>query len=557
MAKIPVYETGQTRISDLPNVRQTSVASPELFVGISGARSLAEAGEGATKIGVAGMRYASDLQEKEDLAVIKKSESEFLTDISNFELAGKQKLGLNAATLPSLSDEYYEEAVKKHSETLNDRQKAIFGNIAARHAPSFKNSMYAHSADQINKAQEASFKSSLEAYQSRAAANPAAAPELNKELDRTLQAWGQIKGLDKATLDRAKIEEKTKLHMAVLGTLEQSGDIDAMKGYFYSNIKEIDGVKQTEIKKAIETSDRSRMVQSFADDVVDKQNLGLEGSLKAAREKFDGEDEKHAVTEIKQRYAEKQAIQQEQENKDYDYAWQVAVEQKKGIKGISPSVWARMPAKDKKSILSELSGGSKTTNQSVWYDLYTQSMNDPKAFIGQDLRKFKDSLSDSDFQELTKRQVAVKSDIDKPDKLKRVYTVGTQVTQIIDSIGIPATSNNKETRDRRALATRAVSDALTREAAAKGKDVDQLTDVEVQSVADRVLIKGSVSREWWPDKDKYAFELKPEEKAKFRIDFDQVPADFVAEARAFASKKGKKISDEDIAIKYREWINKQ
>ena len=557
MAKIPVYETGQTRISDLPNVRQTSVASPELFVGISGARSLAEAGEGATKIGVAGMRYASDLQEKEDLAVIKKSESEFLTDISNFELAGKQKLGLNAATLPSLSDDYYEEAVKKHSETLNDRQKAIFGNIAARHAPSFKNSMYAHSADQINKAQEASFKSSLEAYQSRAAANPAAAPELNKELDRTLQAWGQIKGLDKATLDRAKIEEKTKLHMAVLGTLEQSGDIDAMKGYFYSNIKEIDGVKQTEIKKAIETSDRSRMVQSFADDVVDKQNLGLEGSLKAAREKFDGEDEKHAVTEIKQRYAEKQAIQQEQENKDYDYAWQVAVEQKKGIKGISPSVWARMPAKDKRSILSELSGGSKATNQSVWYDLYTQSMNDPKAFIGQDLRKFKDSLSDSDFQELTKRQIAVKSDIDKPDKLKRVYTVGQQVTQIIDSIGIPATSNNKETRDRRALATRAVSDALTREAAAKGKEVDQLTDVEVQGVADRVLIKGSVSREWWPDKDKYAFELKPEEKAKFRIDFDQVPADFVAEARAFASKKGKKISDEDIAIKYREWINKQ
>ena len=557
MAKIPVYETGQTRISDLPNVRQTSVASPELFVGISGARSLAEAGEGATKIGVAGMRYASDLQEKEDLAVIKKSESEFLTDISNFELAGKQKLGLNAATLPSLSDDYYEEAVKKHSETLNDRQKAIFGNIAARHAPSFKNSMYAHSADQINKAQEASFKSSLEAYQSSAAANPAAAPELNKELDRTLQAWGQIKGLDKATLDRAKIEEKTKLHMAVLGTLEQSGDIDAMKGYFYSNIKEIDGVKQTEIKKAIETSDRSRMVQSFADDVVDKQNLGLEGSLKAAREKFDGEDEKHAVTEIKQRYAEKQAIQQEQENKDYDYAWQVAVEQKKGIKGISPSVWARMPAKDKRSILSELSGGSKATNQSVWYDLYTQSMNDPKAFIGQDLRKFKDSLSDSDFQELTKRQIAVKSDIDKPDKLKRVYTVGQQVTQIIDSIGIPATSNNKETRDRRALATRAVSDALTREAAAKGKEVDQLTDVEVQGVADRVLIKGSVSREWWPDKDKYAFELKPEEKAKFRIDFDQVPADFVAEARAFASKKGKKISDEDIAIKYREWINKQ
>ena len=541
MAKIPVYETGQTRTADLPNVRQTSIASPELFVASSGARGVAELGEGMMKAGVAGMKYAGDLQEKENIAVGKQREANILGKLSGFELQGKQKQGLNAATLPSLSDDYYDQVLKEETEGLNDQQKAIVENIALRHKPSFTNSMYAHAAEQINKAQEASFKSSLEAYQSRAAANPAAAPELNKELDRTLQAWGQIKGLDKETLDRAKIEEKTKLHMAVLGTLEQSGDIDAMKGYFYSNIKEIDGVKQIEIKKAIETSDRSRKVQSFADDVVEKQGMSLEQSLKMARENFDGEDEKHATAEIKTRFAEKEAVKKQQEDADYEYAWKTAVEQKKGVKGITPSVWARMPAKDKKSILSELSGGSKATNQSVWYDLYTQSMNDPKAFVGQDLRKFKDSLSDSDFQELTKRQVAVKGDLDKPEKLKRVYSVGQQITQTIDGIGIPATSNNKETRDRRALATRAVTDAITREAAAKGKDVDQLTEDEVQAVADKVLIKESrKGKDQWYSREKYAFEFT----------IDQVPEDFVKESREWAVKNKKKLSNQDIVNSY-------
>ena len=557
MAKIPVYQTGQTGIADLPNVKQSSVASPELFVGMSGARNLAEAGEGLAKAGVAGMKYASELQEKEDLAVIKKAESEFLTDITSFELQGKQKQGLNAATLPSQADDYYDEAAKKYSETMNDRQKAVFGNVVARHAPSFKNSMYAHSAAQINKAQEDSFKSAIESYQSRAAANPASAADLNKELDRTLSAWGQIKGLDAATLERAKIEEKTKLHTAVISSLEQAGDMDAAKGYFYSNIKEIDGTKQVEIKKAIETSDRSRKVQAFADDIINVQKLTLEQSLKVARETFDGEDEKHAIVEIKQRYSEIEAIAKDNENKAFNQAYDLAIDKKGGRGAIPPSLWNQLDPQSKESINNKLSGGTAKTNQNVWYEIQQQSMNDPKAFIARDLRKDAKYLSDSDFQELSKMQASVKKDIDKPDKLKRIYTVGQQVTQIIDSAGIPSTSNNKEVRDRRAQATRAVSDALNRYAASVGKEVDQLSDEEVQKVGDRILIKGSVNREWWPDKDKYAFELKPEEKAKFKLDFDQVPADFVQEARAFAQKKGKRISDEDIALKYRDWLNKQ
>lgn len=556
MAKIPTYQTGQTAISDLPNVRQTSIASPELFVGISGARGIAEAGEGLARAGVAGMKYAGELQEKEDLAIIKKAESEFLTDISGYELQGKQRLGLNAATLPSQADDYYNEAAKKYSETMNDRQKAVFGNIVARHAPSFKNSMYAHSADQINKAQEDSFKSSIDSYQSRAAANPAAAADLTKELDRTLEAWGQIKGLDRTALDRAKIVEKSKLHTGVIAALEQAGDMDAAKGYFYTNIKEIDGVKQIEIKKAIETSDRSRKVQSFADE-IDKQNVPLEQALKSARETFDGEDEKYAVIEIKQRYSEREAIAKDNESKAFNQAYDLAIDKKGGRKAIPASLWNQLDPQSKESINSKLNGGAAKTNQNVWYEIQQQSMNDPKAFIARDLRKDAKYLSDSDFQELSKMQASVKKDIDKPDKLKRVYTVGQQVSQIIDSVGIPATSNNKEVRDRRALATRAFSDAINRYAASNGKEVDQLSDEEVQKIGDQVLIKGTVSRDYIWGKDKYAFELKPEEKAKFRIDFDQVPADFVTEARAFAKSKGKKISDEDIAIKYRDWLNKQ
>lgn len=556
MAKIPVYESGQTSIAALPNVKQSSIASPELFTGISGAKGMADLGEGLSRAGVAGMKYAGELQEKEDIAAVKQVESSFLTDITNYELQGKQKLGLNAASLPTQSDDFYQSTVQKYNENLTDRQKAIFTNIAMRHAPSFKNSMYAHSAEQINKAQESSFKASLESYQSRAAANPAAAADMNKELDRTLNAWGQIKGMDAATLERAKIEEKTKLHVSVISALEQAGDMDAAKGYFYSNIKEIDGARQVEIKKAIETSDRSRKVQSFADDVIDTQRLPMEQALKLARENFDGEDEKQAVVEIKQRYSEIEAIKKDNENQAFAKAYDLAVDKKGGRKAIPPSLWNQLDPQSKESILSKLSGGAAKTNQGVWYNIYQQSMNDPQSFIKRDLRKDAPNLSDSDFQELSRLQASVKKDIDKPDKLKRVFTVGQQVNQTIDSIGIPATSNNKDTRDRRAAATRAVSDALTREATAMGKDVDQLSEEEVQKVTDKVLIKGRVDVNWGLDKEKYAFELKPDEKARFAIDIADVPADFIAESKAYAAKSKRKITDEDIAIAYRKLIVK-
>jgi hypothetical protein len=556
MAKIPTYQTGQTQIANLPNVKQSSIASPELFVGISGARGMADLGEGLSKAGVAGMKYAGELQEKEDIAIVKQVESSFLTDITGYELQGKQKLGLNAATLPTQSDEFYEQTVQKYGENLNDRQKAIFSNIAARHAPSFKNSMYAHSADQINKAQESSFKASLESYQSRAAANPAAAADMKAELDRTLNAWGQIKGLDAATLDRAKLEEKTKLHTAVLGALEQAGDMDAVKGYFYSNIKEIDGTKHAEIKKAIETSDRSRKVQSFADDVVSNQKLPMDQALKLARENFDGEDEKHAVVELKQRYSEIEAIAKDSEQKAFNQAYDLAIDKKGGRRAIPASLWNQLDPQSKESINSKLTGGAAKTNQGVWYTLYQESIMDPQAFIKRDLRKDAPNLSSSDFQELAKLQASVKKDIDKPDKMKRVFTVGQQINQTIDSIGIPATSNNKDTRDKRALATRAVSDAVTRKAASLGKEVDQLTEEEVQQAADKVLIKGTVVRDWKMDKEKYVFELAPDEKAKFQIEIADVPADFIAESKAYAAKYRRKISDEDIAIAYRKLIVK-
>ena len=282
----------------------------------------------------------------------------------------------------------------------------------------------------------------------------------------------------------------------------------------------------------------------------------MEQALKLARENFDGEDEKQAVVEIKQRYTEIEAIKKDNENQAFAKAYDLAVDKKGGRRAIPASLWNQLDPQSKESINSKLTGGAAKTNQGVWYSIYQQSINDPQEFLKRDLRKDAPNLSDSDFQELSRLQGAVKKDIDKPDKLKRVFTVGQQVNQTIDSIGIPATSNNKDTRDRRAAATRAVSDALTREAAAMGKEVDQLSEEEVQKVTDKVLIKGRVDVDWGFDKEKYAFELKPDEKARFAIDIADVPADFIAESKAYAAKSKRKITDEDIAIAYRKLIVK-
>ena len=563
MAKVPLYQTGEVMQKSLPEARQSSIASPELFVGISGAKSTAALGEGLANVGVAGMRYASDLQAKEDTAIVQNKVVDLLKRTNEFEAQAKLKQGLNAATLPTLAEEEWTKINKDLTDGLTDRQKAAYSILAQRHQPSFIGGINNHAVSQINKAQEDSFRSSLDTFQSSAAANPDSAPTMQEETKRTVRAWSQIKGLDKATADRAMMTELTKLHANVITSLETQGKTDAAKGYFYTHIEEIAGDKRDEIKKVFETSDKLAASQAFADD-VEKRGLTLEQSLTEARAKFTGDEEKNAIIEVKQRFIEKDAIKKQDQEDAFGLAWSAAVDNGKGLKGIPAVIWNRMRPDQRNSIENEVyqrqqryaGGGAVKTDQNKWHDIQQQSFRDPQKFIERDLRLDKKYLSDSDFQELSKMQAQVKKDIDKPDKIKRVFTIGQQVTQILDSAGIKSVANTKGKPDPRALATRASNDALQREAAAKGKDVDQLSDDEVQKVMDKLLIKGATSDGWFADK-KYAFELKPEERSKFRIEFADVPADFVTEARAYAKTKKLKLTDEQIAIKYSEYITKK
>jgi hypothetical protein len=296
-----------------------------------------------------------------------------------------------------------------------------------------------------------------------------------------------------------------------------------------------------------------------------------------------GEQETHAIAELKARHAEETVIKKENDDKNFNDAWTIAIDGKKGRKGVPESLWLSLDPADRDKINNEIEHQAdraytlnerarvardrqaqekaRKTNQGTWYDLWSQSNNDPQAFVNRDLRKDKEMLSDSDFQELSKRQTTVKDSLGKPDKLQRVSTLGEQVERAVTFAGV-GLGKSEDDKIKKASAIRAVEKALVSSATAKGKNVTELTDEEVEKVTDKLLINGEVDGSgFFSDTNKFAFELTPEEKGSFIPDdpskyykdltYADVPASEVSAIKAELRKRNRVATPQEILRVYK------
>lgn len=527
MPRVPTYQTGQVDEVALPNARQSSIASPELFVGMSGAKNITDIGQGLSVIGAAGMRYAANLQEKEDTAAITTLEADLLNRTTQYKLEAQKRQGLNVNGLPIEADDWYQKTVDELAQnTTNDRQKQAFGLIARKHQPGFRSSIGSYTAQQLEKAQESGFKSGLETFQSSAAADPKVAADMRARTISSIDAYAKIKGFDEETRERAKVEELTKLHMGVIGALEASGDVDAAKAYFYSNKKEIDGSSQVKIENALTKSGMEKKVQEAADAIMAMQMPDQE-AYAYIEKNYAGEEEKQLKQEFKMRRADLYTAQVRVQAENNDKAWEIygrtgrlSAIPRDVRDNMDQKMWITLRDKAQNDADAKLGNGDgfpKVGDPKLYSDLRYAAMDDPERFANVDLRQYINKLNKSNYESLLDIQAAAKKKDDV--KISEVRTVDGQIGSSLAPFKGLKSSDKVIIEDR-------LRQQIDAEQKAAGK---KFNADERQKIIDRMLIEGEVASGAWykpdvnvqfyevvgtPDENKFVPFIPKDERAK-------------------------------------------
>lgn len=350
MARVPTYDNPQAQEIALPQARQQSIASPELFSGISGARNLSNMGSAISDFGDHAFKIATQIQEKEDVARTTDAEAELINRTTNFKMEASKREGLNAQGLPVEADDWWEKNVKELEDGLtSDRQKEAFRLIARKHQPSFRSNIGQHSMREVAAAEKAGLAAAEENIYTSAAADPSGA-NVSTLRDRLLSnVKAQSNGMPQDVLDRNKDIALNKLHSSVIQSLQTAAVdkpemLDAAKAYFYANKKEINPKIAEQIETKLNEAGLDVEVQNGVDSIMQK-GMSDDEAYDYIEKSYSGEKEKRFKQEFKTRKAERGAAKAQAEKEQDDWAWKTLAGGE-GIKAIKKAgVWDRLDGK--------------------------------------------------------------------------------------------------------------------------------------------------------------------------------------------------------------------
>jgi hypothetical protein len=235
----------------LPNARQQSIASPEIF-GAQG-DAIAQTGKSLQIAGAEGVALAGKMLERENVDQVFRAETVFGDDLIKFETEQRSKKGAAALAdggVTQLTQKFFDDNVRKRSETLgNDAQRRTFGQITEKMRLQTLRTVSTHEANEARVSVTESAKASIVGSVNRAAANAndwTVAEAEAKNIRTHIAALAKVNGYDQAQTDAAVGEHLTRLHKEMIGQLVKSNPA-AVKTYYEKYESEIDGSQRAEI----------------------------------------------------------------------------------------------------------------------------------------------------------------------------------------------------------------------------------------------------------------------------------------------------------------------
>ena len=517
MPRVPTYDNFQVDPTNLPNV-QLRPAGARFDAPLTGeqatlpGRQLQQFGQGMTQVGAGVAKVVQEEFEQANQVRVNDAVSQAVK--ARLELTFNPQEGFvnlkgeNALKRPgdkSLDQEYgekFQSRVDAIAKGLgNDAQRLKFKQQVDQISLQFQSSLNQHIAREFNTYQDSVDDGTIRTGQEQMAlawGNPAAIKQAQDAVRAAVVNKTGRYGLSGKSAEAALVEALSPGHAAVISAAVDAGSIEYARQYLKDNTTELTPQARLQLTKAVDVGDFEKRTQDAAGDLWAKFNGDIKGALAEARTRFAGKDEDAIVTRLKTLDAEKEALTKRSQAQAQDTAWDIFNRTGSLAKipatvqaAMDPQHWAAL----KNTARVQAEGQTVKTDPNIYYALTLASATDPN-FKGEDLRKYADKLSPTDF----KHFVDLQGKANKPGEGEQIATVTQQKDSIVKALELKGSDVG--------LFHQAADRALVAEQARLGRAP---TFEERQRILDRLVLEGTTPGVIWNSSTR-AFKAQAEGK---------------------------------------------
>lgn len=444
-----------------------------------------------------------------------------------------RRQGKDAEGLPDELAQNFDEFTTKLSEGLSsERQRQVFREMATSRRAQVLDWGAKHATREREVYEQGQFKADLDSMAERAARFPdRAAGEIAIGRQRII-GFMRSKGRSTEEIDRALLENDSRIHSTVLESMLTAGEGEKAAEYLKANRSGMTEKALVAAEKGVKELTIRTLAQTFADDAI-ARGLKPEDALREAREKYSGTDEEAVVREVKTRFTEQQAIRAQQEKETSDEAWKV-ITNGGGRKDIKPDLWNRLSGQDQRQINDYVeqrwrrakadAEGKDTDDVETYYGLRRMAAEEPARFAAIDLMRVQPLVSKQNFARLIEIQAGINKNDAKVQELGQVTGRALRlVDQDLRAAGIDMTAKEGTAKAKQAAAFKSQLVNALDVAALEGRVDDRKAREIALGLLREGVEQGSGVFGMFQTK-KRAFEMEPG-KTYVSKTYDDIPAE--------------------------------
>lgn len=424
MPKVPVYDAPQVQESGLPNVQFRAPEAPDVA-----GQQIAQSGKALLGAGDALSRIAADLEEQANKARItdginQARRAEIDLRVQAYQYKGKDALNRpDGKALPDEFGDLFNERTAQIEESLgNDAQRRAFRLQVQQIGLQLRGSLSSYMVEQSRVYAEDTDKATIETERNHGALfwySDAERAGAVQRITAAVDSMAARNGLDDKTRQAALVDALSPMHLGVIKSMLTSQDparSDMATAYLSANSASMTIQARATAGDMLKSAGVSERAQAFADEM---QGKPLEEALAAARSRFSGELEQAAISELKLRDQENQALSARRVQRVKNDAWGIVLETGTMAK-LPPDLfaalrkdapeeerqmrdWLELRAKRAKADAE----GKSPDGFDVYYGLRRMAMEEPERFAQLDLRRVAPLLSKGQIEGLTDIQAGI------------------------------------------------------------------------------------------------------------------------------------------------------
>lgn len=500
--QIPVYSP-QDAPQSLPNVQQSSIASPGLFSAEDHQNQQlgAQMDSAASKFA----DIAADIQHRQNADMIFRAETAAKTDYAkNYLPQALQRRGAAANGLVDDTTAYWDKVAQTHSKNLeNEVQQHIFGEQIAKMREQSLQQMGLHEAQQryvsLNESAEASIVAStnLAAQQVGTPFQDEVVSQAREDIMRRRDAQAQLNGWPKEVMQQKTQESLSNLHMQVIQNLVRTNP-EAAQGY-YDKVKltgDWNGTHNDQAEKLIDSGNYLIGAQKAADKVMAMTDEN--GPLTEARAIEEvmaitkGKTQRAAVTEVAQMFSRQRQAQAEMQTAADNNGLKIWVATN-NQSAIPPDVWTNMSGEGQLKIVNLATKAAKEEKVQTQWDVYAAQRKMARDQPDEFRDMVKNNIAVSLVDKLAPAQLKDLIDLQSKPKEPGEDTLNRQLHNAYDRMGWSEGNNRKEIGEFEWVARQAINDWAT-------INKKQPDDDQRQKIIDSLARDRSLQRNYWFDK---------------------------------------------------------